>query len=412
MKKIVQQMWNSTIILRVFTIACAFISNIFINRALGISLKGQYTSIYAYANFIQLVCNLGICYAYANIRNKYAQQAKFIMCTIVWGQAALLFLATLISTIISSNAVWTMLIATLLICDNQLVFLAVIDDILSRNKILVWTSVLYVVLTGIAFLLFKNNLNIIFICLIFKLIVEIFWVSCRFKYFTIKPKLLSRGILKTVLKIGIPTAVLAVLISCNYNIDIFLLNLMKCDDTQIGIFGVAYTLTNMLWVLPDAFKELVYNKSANKASEKIIVSLIIINIIICIVICIGFAIFGRLFLEIVYGREYVQAFPTTMILFIGVIPMVAFKLIHPIYVNEGKSVMVVKLLVASIVCNLVSSLFLIPRFEALGAAFASVISYMVCSILFVRRFAKDYEITREDVLKSVKGIKVYISRFK
>ena len=113
---------------------------------------------------------------------------------------------------------------------------------------------------------------------------------------------------------------------------------------------------------------------------------------------------GKLFLEIFYGKEYVQAFTTTMILFIGVIPMIAFKLIHPVYVNQGKSAMVVKLLIVSIISNIVVSLILIPRFQAVGAAFASVISYMICSILFVIRFAKDFHITYRDVENSLKNL--------
>lgn len=404
MKLLISRFVNSTIVLRVFTIACSFISNIFINRSLGISLKGQYTSIYAYANFIQLALNLGICYAYANVKRKKQNDGKTILCTLVWIQSFVLLLITIISLFLDNEIACIMIIATLLICDNQLIFLAVIDDIFLRNKILVGTSILYVLLTIISFLFAKNNLNFVLICLIFRYIVEIIWISYKFKYFTFNTKLLTKHLLKNILKIGIPTAVLAVLISCNYNIDIFILNLLKCDNTQIGIFGVAYTLTNMLWVLPDAFKELVYNKTANKTSEKVIVPLIIINIIICIIICLGFAVLGKLFLEIFYGKEYVQAFTTTMILFIGVIPMIAFKLIHPVYVNQGKSAMVVKLLMVSIISNIVVSLILIPRFQAVGAAFASVISYMICSILFVIRFAKDFHITHRDVRNSLKNL--------
>lgn len=400
---------NSSIALRIITILCSFIANIFINRSLGISLKGQYTSIYAYANFIQLAANLGLCYSYANLRRSIKPKtAKTILCTLVWMQTFILFILFILFTIYNKNISWSLLIALLLICDNQLVFLAVIDDIVFRNKILVDTSIIYVILTIISFLFANNNLNFIFICLIVRYMLEIVWISFKFHYFDFNLRIVDLTILKKVLKIGVPTAILAILISCNYNIDIFLMNILNCNDTEIGIFGVAYTLTNMLWVLPDAFKELVYNRTAKKTSEKDIVKLIIINIIICIIICLGFAVLGKLFLELFYGKEYIQAFSTTMILFVGVIPMITFKLIHPIYVNQGKSSMVVKLLLVSIISNFIVSLILIPTFQAIGAAFASVISYAVCSILFVIKFSNDFNITYEDIKNSLKEIKLLV----
>lgn len=104
----------------------------------------------------------------------------------------------------------------------------------------------------------------------------------------------------------------------------------------------------------------------------------------------GFVFLGRLFLLIIYGEQYVQAFETTITLFIGIIPMVSFKLIHPIYVNEGKSIIVSVLLAVAVISNIISSYLLIPIYGAFGAAIASVIAYSICGVLFLIKYWNDY----------------------
>lgn len=165
----------------------------------------------------------------------------------------------------------------------------------------------------------------------------------------------------------------------------------------MGIFGVAISLSNMLWFIPDAFKELVYHNSAKEVKPRETLSFVVINMVICIVICAGFALVGREFLGILYGDEYRAAYYSVLTVFVGIIPMVAFKLIHPIYVNEGKPLIVVLLLAASIMSNVIASFYLIPTYGSLGAAVSTVVSYAVCGLLFVLLFFKDYSLRLRDI---------------
>lgn len=401
---------KSPIVLRLIAIVCSFITTILINRTLGIELKGEYTTIYSYANFIQLALNLGLCYAYVNIKNIFEENAKVILTTIIWGQALILLFIFIIVYTISNYNFWIFIVSLLLICDNQITFLAVIDDIYKRNRIMMDISLIYIIFTIVSFLFYQENINIVLFFLAIKLVLEIIWISFKFNYFHFNIRCLKFSIMKKVFSIGIPTAVLAVLISCNYNIDIFIMNFLQCNNTEIGIFGVAYGLSNMLWVLPDAFKELVYNKTAKSTSSQSILILIFINVLICILICVAFIFLGKIFLDIFYGEDYVQAFSTTLILFIGVIPMVSFKLIHPVYVNEGKSMVVVKILMVSIVSNIIASFILIPKFQSLGAALSSVISYSLCSLLFIIKFFGDYNLSKIDIKNIFLIIKNHINR--
>lgn len=390
--RIIRRVLFSVVPIRVLTVGLNFISNILINRSLGLALKGQYTVIVNYASFVQLFFNLGICYAYPLLRNREGMKAaKEIILSLIWLQTILYAVSSIFFILINptKRIIFIVLLSAILICNSQMVFVALIDDIKRRNIILLSSTVLFIICNAICIVLAPGNVDIIVILLIAKYVYEIGVIVVCNKYFIFSTTMINRENIVAVLKIGIPTACLAVLIICNYNIDILMLNWMNSGDVQVGMYGVAYSLTNILWVIPDAFKELIYNKTTSDGQYKYVVKCIIINMTICVFITLGFMLLGKSFLGLVYGKEYMVAYKVTLTLFCGVIPMVAFKLIHPIYVNRGKSGVVVFLLCVAVTANIITSYILIPQFGALGAAIASVVSYSICGFLFWVKYKKD-----------------------
>lgn len=381
------------ITIRIITVALNFIANVLINRSLGIEMKGQMTRIQNYANIFQLIFNLGICYAYPMLIQKFGgKKARIQIVTLIWIQT---FICTLITSIIlccnfSVENLITSALFIAMLCNGQIVFIALIDNIKERNRVLLLSTIGYILLNAIAIVVAPGNLYLILAFLIAKYLVEVFIYGFKLSYFTFSIKSLDNDFLKLTLSIGIPTAVVAVLISCNYNIDIFMLDWFKCSDTQVGIFGVAYSLSNMLWFIPDAFKEMIYNRTARENKYRFVLKYIFINMLLCAIICIGFGVLGEWFLSFVYGSEYIAAYDVCITLFIGIIPMVAFKLIHPIYINNGRVVPVVFLLTISVLTNFIFSYFLIPQKGAFGAALACVGSYSICGLMFFIMFYNDY----------------------
>ncbi|WP_288147156.1 oligosaccharide flippase family protein [Thomasclavelia cocleata] len=391
--KIIKRIFFSSVGIRVITVGLSFISNVIINRSLGLALKGQYTTLVNYANFLQLVLNLGVCYVYPPMKSKDKEESKDIVLSLIWVQFIVLSMFFMISILFirNYNLFLVGLLSLFMILNGQIIFLALIDNIYSRNISLLLSTILFLIMNVFLVIYFKGDMYLILYILILKNGLECIYICFRNRYFILKKRLINKNNLLMIIKYGIPTAFLAVLISCNYNIDIFMLTWLKSGDVEVGIYGVAYSLSNMLWILPDAFKELIYNKTIKKVEYKVIVKYIKINLFLCFIICIGFLIFGKFFLEFVYGEQYGVAFPVTLTLFFGILPMVAFKLIHPVYVNIGKSKTVVFILGGAVIINIIGSLLFIPFYGALGASLASVFSYLLCGILFYIKFKKDFE---------------------
>ena len=253
-------------------------------------------------------------------------------------------------------------------------------------------------------LLGDGNLYLVLTCLIAKTLYEAIACAIISGMFPRNHRLPTLHETRMILSLGLPAAMLGFLITCNYNIDVVLLNAFKSGEAQVGIFGVAYSLSNMIWFVPDAFKEYIYNKSSKNSYSRSTAALVIINMALCAAICIGFALFGRELLALLYGREYVIAYETILIVFIGIVPMVAFKLIHPIYVNSGHSLRVALLLIASILINLLISIYTVPLYGALGAAIATVGAYSLCGLAFWLIFTRDYRINLSDIKNEITHI--------
>lgn len=394
---------KSPISIRLLSVAFGFLSSVLINRSLGLDLRGEYTLITTYANLIQVVANLGLCYAYSPLAKRYGiKKAERALVSVIWLQAIIyIFVFCVLGCFVDVTGKWSLALSLLLIINNQIVFVSLLNDIRFRNASLLFSSILYLIFNVVILLLLPGSLFSVLICLCIKTAFESVVLCAKEKLFFIDLRNINKQIIFDVLRYGIPTAVLATLIQVNYNVDVYVLNFFKLDGSQLGIFGVAYSLANMLWFIPDAFKELVYNKSARKHAEYETLSLIVVNISICIVICIAFFFVGRLFLVLAFGEEYGVAFPTVMTVFIGILPMVAFKLIHPIYVNEGRSLVVVGLLAVSIGVNIMIAMFAVPYAGAFGAAIATVMSYGVCGLMFLWKFIHDYKLTGAGVRKEL-----------
>ncbi len=404
LKKIVR----SSISIRLLSVAFGFIGSVLVNRILGVELRGEYTTIFTYANLLQAALNLGVAYSLVPLRNEIGEEeAKAALASFCWIQFVLCVSGTAVFLIFSFSIenFFICILMSAMILNGQMTFIALIEDIRSRNLILLVSSMLYVVVNLFILIFFEKAIYLVLICLIAKYFLESILCAKKNALFCCKLDDLTIERVKLILQYGVPTAFLAVLITLNYNVDVIMLNILNAGNFQVGLFGVAYTLSNMLWFIPDAFKEYVYNKSAEMELSGLTIILIIMNMIICVVVCFLFFVFGKAFLIFFFGQEFEAAFMVTLTVFVGIIPMVAFKLIHPIYVNAGRSLVVAFYLVVSVATNVTIAIFLIPVYGAFGAALATVASYSFCGVLFCAKYIRDYKIKGSDVKEAYIALK-------
>lgn len=394
-------LYKKSIISKLIVVFIGVLNSVLINRYLGVTLRGEYTTILNAANLVQLVLNLGIGSVYPAFKKRNVKNIKSIFANIIFIQFALYTSFILFLFLFSDiNIRYVLIIALVTIIESQVLFIAIVEDVLVKNRINIITTILNTILLMAIFLIDVRSLNIMLAVVILNHIILTVAIILKFKIYPRAVEDISKDMVKEITTLGIQSMLMNLLMFCNYHLDILILKYMTNDYYMIGLYGTAVTLGNMLWIIPDAFKDILFNRTAKGDKAEEIILSILVNILICIIIIVGFVFLGKGFLSFMYGAEYVAAYPLVLILFVGTLPMVLYKLIHPIYISNGKPQVVVKILSVSVIINIIGNVITIPLWGAIGCAISSVFSYSICGIVFLIIFKKDFNLKFFSIIKN------------
>ena len=205
------------------------------------------------------------------------------------------------------------------------------------------------------------------------------------------------------------------LIELNYRIDVLMLKVFV-PYVEIGLYSVGSKLAQYIWLIPDAFKEVIYARTARDDSINEIKFVLKINIVITILMIIFIFLFGKIIIYILFGTEYIAAYPVTCIIFLGIPSMVLYKIISPLYMANGKQKKCFLILLISVIANVITNFIFIPVCGKFGAAISTVFSYSICGLIFYISFIKDYHLRWYDGLifnkKDFNKIKSYLRKEK
>lgn len=388
------QLFASSVGVKLISVVLSFANSILINRFLGVELRGEYTVILNYANLIQLALNLGIGNTYPTFKKNHPGVAQPLFIRIIAGQTLVYLLFIVVLNIIkyTYDIFFISLLALVMMLEGQVSFIAIVDCLKQRNKVLFVTSVCYTAALGFIYIFARQNLSLILALTVLNHLISSF---LYLRFLNTKGSeeriLLSKKIVKEISITAIPTMLMNILMYCNYNISVIMLDLLVGNSYTLGLYGTAVTLGNMIWKVPDAFKDVLYNRAVKRDNPKEVAACIIFCMVIAISCIVIFALIGRQLLSFFYGRDFVPAYQLVQLMFIGTIPMIFYKLIHPLYIVNGKARLITIVLLSAVVANVILSIVLIPRYDAMGAAFSSVGAYGICGLIFLGIFQRDYK---------------------
>jgi O-antigen/teichoic acid export membrane protein len=110
------------------------------------------------------------------------------------------------------------------------------------------------------------------------------------------------------------------------------------------------------------------------------------------------ALFARLLITFFFGDQFLPSVTPFLILLPGTIALGGTKILASDLAGRGKPQIGTYAVSITLVFNLILNLLFIPRWGISGAAFASSISYILCSIIVVIAFTKISNISLFDIL--------------
>lgn len=398
MKKLFNNQYIFSLFTKISLVVLGVFSSVFINRYLGPSLKGEYSYVLNIINIVVLLLNLGIYQSYPFFKRKKGDQIKSEYLNIMIQQFILYMIIAIVLSIVVSSIQFTIIctLTPLMIFSKQLDFIALVEDINVRNKLNITNQLFYVIMLFFVFMLAPQKVIFIFAALYIKDLVIIFRIV---KKYEVRFNVLEINIpfIWETLKYGIFPMLSALLITMNYNIDIIILRFFEGFE-QIGYYSVGVALANQVWLVPDAFKEVLFSKTAQDDSIDDIKISIKVNLYISLAIIAGITLLGKPLLVILYGAEYLPSYAVTVIIFIGLIPMIFYKMIISLFNAKGKQKLSFWILLLSAIINIIMNFILIPIYGIIGAAVASVFSYSICGVLFTYIFMREFNVKLKELI--------------
>lgn len=178
----------------------------------------------------------------------------------------------------------------------------------------------------------------------------------------------------------------ALMVSAFQNTSYIMLKTMV-GDAENGFYSAGITSMSVCqfiyYAIVDSMRPaiLASKKDGSPDYKKNIVSLYSVIAYMTIAQGIGFTIFAKLIISILYGSDYLAAVPVLQILTWQVIFSVMGSIRDIVLLAEGKEKIIWKLNLAGALLNAGMNFFLIPRWGACGAAFASLVTQIFTNFI-------------------------------
>ena len=188
-------------------------------------------------------------------------------------------------------------------------------------------------------------------------------------------------------KFGFMPMITLFLMTVNYRIDVIMLEkAATVATTQIGIYSVGVALAEKVWLIPDAVKDILRSRLCKDKGKDEVAKVIRLNLFVAVMTVLFTALVSKPFVDIVYGADYAGADIITVILLVGIVGMIFYKMVYSYNITMGKQLINLVFLAVAAAANVVGNLIFIPMWGIYGAALTSVISYTLCGICFLIYF--------------------------
>jgi O-antigen/teichoic acid export membrane protein len=398
----------------VFTIGTNFAIGILLARALSVADRGTMVLVMTLPFTIVSLATLGIPLAciYLIDRQKYDADRVFGTALTQALIASLLMVLILIplketalGTVLRSlpTGQWLLLVAMVpvLMIDNMSIAILTAKqrfDLFNLRRAIMAAATFTVF--ALTLLVFDGGLSAAVVAYVVVTVVTAcvgLWFASR----EVRIRLCWDGFLaREGLRFGLKSYLQYVVSMLNYRLDLYLLAFWLAP-TQVAFFGVATSLAEMAWFIPNSVGTVLFPRLAHAHMDEVhqITARVCRNTVaITVVIVVGLLAVGWLLIPLAYGAPYRAAVLPLIILLPGIIAMSVFKVLTRNYTSRDRQQVALFTSGVALIVNVGLNWLLIPRWAAAGAAAASTGGYIVSGGLLLVLFIKETGLNWRELL--------------
>ena len=388
-----------TIFTKIMAVVIGLIASSYSNRFLGPELKGELGQISSMISIVAVTANFGLYQPYPyykrqgepDVLSKFLRifLLQFIVYTVIGAFAA---------TVLNSFALTAVcLIAPIQVLANQLSFMIMVEDVKYKNKIFFTARITNTLITILAFYTMNRTILVSLALVVVGDLITVIMALRRMKQMP-NPLRADLRFAAKIVPFGFVSMITTLMITLNYRVDTLMMGYMfGIADAEIGFYALGVSLSEYGWLIPDAFREVLFSRTAKDDAIGEVTMSMKVNLYLTLCMIVGILLLGKPVIWLLAGAEYLPAYPVTVLLIAGIIPMSYFKIIGTLLLAQGKKYTYLGMLTLSVVANIVCNVFTIPLWGKMGAAAASVVSYMVAGGCFLVYYLRSYKIPARDV---------------
>ncbi len=399
LNRVVRNPYVFSIISKVLVMAVGFLFTVVQARYLGTAIKGQVAYVASFTSITSIVFGFGMHQAYPYYRKQSGEDLLPVFIKIALIQLLIYSFvsAALAFAVQDAKILAIVLITPVMVYDRIILNITMVEEPNRKNTIELAVSVaelLLIVLlwfgrpasfaVGVAVVAFKDA--------VMAVLYTWHWrarLSARRTPLRQWPLRFAR--------FGFFPMLALLMTTLNYRVDVIMLE-GRVADAAIGVYSVGVMLAERIWLIPDAMKGVMVSRVAKGRDAGEVAFVIRVCNAACLLVALMLVLVGKPVIRFAFGAEYAEAYQVTIILLAGVFFMTYYKMIASYNIVMGKQVINFIFLGISVLGNILANAALIPRWGILGAGAASVISYGLCSLLFLIRFHRMTGIPVKDMV--------------
>ena len=403
MRRMVSRLTSNDYVFTIFTkimaVAIGLVASSYSNRFLGPELKGELGRISSLLSIVAVTANFGLYqpYPYYKRQNEPDVLDKFLR--IFAFQFALYTVIGVIgaTTLGSFELAAVCLIAPIQVLANQLSFMIMVEDVKFKNIIFFTARITNTLVTILAFYTMDRTIMVALALIVIGDLITVVFALLRMKRLP-NPFRADLRFAAQIVPFGIVSMITTLMLTLNYRVDTLMMGYMfGVPDVEIGYYALGVSLSEYGWLIPDAFREVLFSRTAKSDATGEVTMSMKVNLYLTFLMIGGILLLGRPVIWLLAGAEYLPAYPVTVLLIAGIIPMSYFKIIGTLLLAQGKKYVYLGMLTGSVVTNILCNMVTIPLWGKMGAALASVVSYTVAGGCFLVYYLKTYKIPVRDV---------------
>ncbi len=398
-KRLTDNDYVFTIFTKIMAVLIGLIASSYSNRFLGPELKGQLGRISSMLSIVAVTANFGLYQPYPYYKRLGEQDVldKFLRIFL------LQFIAYSVIGVFGAVALESFeltavcLLAPIQVLANQLSFMIMVEDVKFKNVIFFTARITNTVITILAFYTMDRTILVALALIVVGDLITIVFALLRMRRLP-NPLRADLRFAAKIVPFGLISMLTTLMLTLNYRVDTLMMGYMfAVSDTEIGYYTLGVSLSEYGWLIPDAFREVLFSRTAKDDAIGEVTMSMKVNLYLTLLMIVGILVLGRPVIYLLAGTPYLPAYPVTVMLIAGIIPMSYFKIIGTLLLAQGKKMVYLGMLTGSVVVNILCNLVTIPLWGKMGAALSSVVSYTVAGGLFLLYYLRTYQVPLRDV---------------